>query len=168
MVSLSEILSNLFNPGPQGPQFQIQGEFSRRNLVTPSPVPPPPPPIDNRAEIFFFQGQLNEALGFLRDTFKTPPKRQCGGPGQFSCGRLNFSPQPRGARFGIDPFSGQRIALPVGPRGNVKTVAFFGGQAQLNLNVQRIEFGNLLQGNVKAFIAELRSKIGLLRTEQTI
>jgi len=161
MVSLSEILSNLFNPGPQLTIFQPRFKMA-------SPVPLPPAPIDNRAEIFFFQSQLTEAAAFLRNTFRTPPKRACGGPGQFSCGRLNFSPQPRGARFGIDPFSGQRIALPVGPRGNTKTVAFFGGQQQLNFNLQKIQFGNLLQGNVKAFIADISSKIGLLRAEQTI
>jgi len=161
MVSLGEFLSNLFSTGPQVQIFKPRFEKA-------SPVPPPPPPIDNRAEIFAFQSELNLANQFLRETFRTPPKQPCGGTGQFSCGRFNFSPQPRGARFGIDPFSGQRIPLPVGPRGNPKTVAFFGGQQQLNLNVQRIAFGNDLRSNVQAFISEISSKIGLLRTEQTV
>jgi len=161
MVSLSEILSNLFNPGPQLKIFQPRFKM-------PSPVPPRVI-IDNRAVILALQNELNQATTFFKQTFKTPKRpSNCGGPGQFSCGKINFSPQPRGARFGIDPFSGQRIALPVGPRGNQKTVAFFGGQQQLNLNVQRIEFGTRLKSNVQAFIADISSRIGLLRSEQTI
>lgn len=168
MVSLSEFLSNLFNPGTQGPQFQIQGEFSRRNLVTPSPVLPPPPPIDNRAEIFAFQNELNLASQFLRETFRKPPKRACGGPGQFSCGRLNFTPLPKGARFGIDPFTGQRIFVGISKRGGAATISFFGGATQLQQNLQKIAVGNELRSNVLAFISDISSKIGLLRTEQTI
>jgi len=167
MVSLSEFLSNLFNPGPRGPQFQIQGEFSRRNLITPSPVPPQVI-IDNRAVIFALQNQLNLATQFQRETFKTPPKRQCGGPGQFSCGRLNFTPLPKGSAFGIDPFTGQRIFVGISKRGSQATIDFFGGSQQLAFNLQKIAFGNKLKSNVQAFIADISSRIGLLRSEQTV
>jgi len=158
MVTLSEFFSNLFNPGPQLTIFRPRFERA-------SPVPPPPPPIDNRGEIFFFQNQLSQARAFLADTFKKPVIRTRCGNGPCRGPNTIGSFGAKGTISTIDPFTGQRIAVGQSFRGTARGAAIFGGRGQLALNAQRVQQGNILQANTLAFIADISSRIGLLRSE---
>jgi len=114
-------------------------------------------------EIAILENQIKGVKAFISSTFKKAPVRtDCGGTGQFSCGKINFSPQPKGSRFGINPFTGLRIPLPVGPRGNASTVAFQGGQAQLDANQRLISFGLEQFQKTTGILTGLQEKLGLL------
>jgi len=121
--------------------------------------------IENPA-ISVVKGQIKEVQSFIAATFKRIPTSRelnlCGGAGQFSCGRFNFSPQPRGSRFSINPFTGARIALPVGTRGSAATEAFQGGREQLAANQQLVTFGTGLRAQSEDLLSSLREKLGLL------
>jgi len=112
----------------------------------------------------FLQSKIREIQGFQRRTFKKPPKRACGGVGQFSCGKFNFTPLPKGSRFGINPFTAMRIALPVGPRGSSVTESFFGGKAQLQANLNLVTRGTLFAQSINDLIKDLQARIRIIDT----
>jgi len=149
--------------------FKKGGAVSQTVFRTTDPPPIPPPIVQESQQLTGLKAILGTAQNIFKSTFKTPPKRtDCGGTGQFSCGKINFSPQPRGSRFGIDPFTGRRVALPVGPRGGSKTVAFFGGQEVLNRNLARVTQGNIIRSDLSDFISNITNQIGLLEKPNNV
>jgi len=120
-------------------------------------------------DIANFKAAISEAQRFVAATFKVPKKRtDCGGTGQFSCGKINFTTFPKGSRFGINPFTGTRIALPVGPRASQKTINFLGGAAQLSENLRFITAGGLFKSQIQNFISGFQGQLGILTKQQTL
>jgi len=108
----------------------------------------------------FLQSQIRVFEGFKKRTFKAPkfiPKSQLSRAAR-------FQPLPKGSRFSINPFTGMRIALPVGPRGSGVTERFFGGKAQLQSNLQLVTQGNLFLKSINDSIKALQNRIRIIDT----
>jgi len=128
----------------------------------PSPVDPSVDLDPVGTQINFFQTQIKDAMSFLKSTFKAPPDRT-------NLSRAaRFQTFPRGSRFGTNPFTGLRIALPVGPRGSSKTESFFGGAALLQSNQNLINQGLAINKTVTDFIAESQTQIQLLEANTAV
>jgi len=118
-------------------------------------------------EIAAVEGQISAVQSFIKKTFFQSP---FAGESAFQRRQrinriprnIRFATQPKGSRFGINPFTGQRLALPVGPRGNASTVAFQGGQAQLDANQRLITFGLETAAQSNTLLSSLQEKLGLL------
>jgi len=158
-MGLTEFLNNIFNSN-QGPQFQIQGEFSRRNLVIPSPVPPP---IDNRPQIRFLQTQISQAQRFFRQTFPKPFNPVTRANPNITRGpNLLGSLARKGNRLAINPFTGALFVVGTTFRSSVTNFA------AINRNFATLQRGLFLQSQIQSFIAGSRTQIDLLRSKQTI
>jgi len=131
-------------------------------------VPSDPIQDPNKIQITGLKQILASAQNIFKTTFKSPPKRSCGGVGQFSCGKLNFTPLPKGSRFSIDPFTGKRISIGQTFRGTPAGAAFFGGEAQLARNFQRVQQGNILKSDLSDFISNITNQIGLLEKPNNV
>jgi len=114
--------------------------------------------FEQEVEIPALQKLLSDAQSLFKNTFK--PFIPISNPTRAQ----RFQLFPRGFRQTIDPFTGLKIALPVGPRGNVKTIAFAGGQAQLDFNLRKVTEGNILKGNLSDFIADLTNQLKIKQT----
>lgn len=117
----------------------------------------------------FLQTQIKEAQGFLKRTFFQNPN--IGETAFQRRQRINriprnirFQPLPKGSTFGINPFTGLRIPLPVGPRGSSVTEAFFGGKRQLQFNQNLISQGLFIQNSVQKFISDIQARIKIIDT----
>jgi len=117
--------------------------------------------------IAIFKNAISEAQRFIKDTFKKPPPRACGGTGQFSCGKFNFTTFPKGSRFSVNPFTGTRLSIPAGPRASQKTIDFLGGAAQLSENLRFINAGNLFKSQIQDFISNFQGRLNILTTAET-
>jgi len=112
-------------------------------------------------DVEFLQNENIVAQQFISKTFRTPTKRNdCGGTGQFSCGKINFTTFAKGSQFSLDPFTGTRILTGLTQRANLSKFNL----GQINSNFARVQFGNNLLGTIQAFISGNRTKIGLFST----
>jgi len=120
------------------------------------------PPIQetNILEIRALQDVKSQAQDFLRATFKKPPKIPAGCK---TC--VNLLALAKGQLTGIDPFTGATVGLGFTSRAGTATRAQAGKTftftpAQFT---QRIQIGNKVMSEVKAFIDDIRAQIDLLR-----
>jgi len=104
------------------------------------------------------QSQIKVFELFKKRTFNTNPRK----PPTSRAAR--FQPLPKGSRFAINPFTGQRIALPVGRRGSSVTESFFGGKALLASNLNLVTQGNLFLKSINASIKALQDRIRIIDT----
>jgi len=118
-------------------------------------------------EIAAVEGQIKTVQSFISRTFFQNPN--AGETAFQRRQRINRIPRnirfqtfPRGFRQGVNPFTGQKLALPVGPRGSAKTIAFAGGQAQLDANQRLITFGLETAAQSNTLLSSLQEKLGLL------
>jgi len=118
-------------------------------------------------EIGILQKLLSDARSLFKNTFKDPIK-----PKGLCCDRFGKELPCRGpnclgnqgaagviAQF--DPFTGLRTVVGFGPRGSLKTQAFFGDISQ---NAPRIAAGNILKGDLNDFIIELQNQLKIKQT----
>jgi len=148
--------------------FSRNGAITQDEIITPEIIitPTEPEPIVINPQIQILKDAIAGVQGFIKQTFRAPKRpSNCGGPGQFSCGKINFSPQPRGSRFSIDPFTGTRIALPVGARGSAVTERFFGGAQQLLSNQARVTQGLALSTRARGILTDLQNQLTILETK---
>jgi len=112
-------------------------------------------------DVEFLQSENTQAQEFISKTFRTPStprsRGECGGTGQFSCGKFNFTTFAKGSQFSLDPFTGSRILTGLTQRANLSKFNL----GQIQANFQRVSFGNNLLSTIQAFISENRTKIGL-------
>jgi len=112
-------------------------------------------------DVKFLQNENISAQQFISKTFRTPkPRNDCGGTGQFSCGKINFTTFAKGSSFSLDPFTGSRILTGLTQRANLSKFNL----NQISANFSRVQFGNNLLGTIQAFISGNRTKIGLFST----
>jgi len=114
--------------------------------------------FEQEVEIPFLQKLLSDAQSLFKNTFNTNPTPPC------RTRACKFQTFPRGSRFTIDPFSGQRIALPVGARGGSKTEAFFGGAEQLQFNLAKVTQGRILSTSLSDLIADITNQLKIKQT----
>jgi len=117
------------------------------------------------ANIPFFEKQIQEAQQFLRQTFPKPVPRIIRHPSELRGPNAIGIFGARGVISGIDPFTGSRTIVGFSQRASGKTKAFFGDISQ---NFARVQFGTELQSQVNAFIAEIQTKLGLIRTNTAV
>jgi len=113
------------------------------------------------------EGQIKTVQSFIKRTFFQNPN--AGETAFERRTRINRIPRhirfqtfPKGFRQGVNPFTGAKLALPVGSRGNAKTIAFAGGQAQLDANQRLITFGLETAKQSNLLLSSLQDKLGLL------
>jgi len=133
--------------------------FLRNNNNFSSTSSPSEITIQENPQIQILKDAIKGVQGFINTTFKAPPPRT-------NLSRAaRFQPLPKGSRFAIDPFSGVRIPLPVGPRGNVKTISFFGGQNVLDFNLRKVTQGIKLSTQANQILADLKGQLSILDTK---
>jgi len=142
------------------PSSEVIDQTKPLEILFPKPIIIPENPAITQVK-----GAIQQVESFIKQNFKTPePRNDCGRPGQFSCGKINFSPLPKGSRFGINPFTGTRIALPVGPRGSSVTERFFGGAQQLLSNQNLVAAGGDLFSQADSLLKGLQGELNILQT----
>jgi len=118
-------------------------------------------PIQENPQIQILKDTISGVQRFIGDTFKAPkiiPKEQL-------TRSARFQPLPKGSRFAINPFTGLRISLPVGPRGSAKTEAFFGGAGLLQSNQALVTQGTALFTQASNIVKDLQSQLKILETK---
>jgi len=116
-------------------------------------------PVEN-PQIQTLKDSIKEVNRFISQTFKAPIRK----PKEQLTRAERFQPLPKGSRFSINPFTGMRIALPVGPRGSGVTERFFGGAQQLQFNQNLVTQGQTLFSGVSDLLKGLKSELKILET----
>jgi len=139
------------------------GDLLQNVFRTGDPPPAALPPNPNAAEITSLRELLTVAQQRFRTTF--PPPRiaanRCNHP---SCKRgpnLLGSLAARGTVIGIDPFTGGQGQVGFTKRFNFSKISDFTFQSILN-NARRFQEGNIIKGELSAFITGIKERIGIL------
>jgi len=127
-------------------------------------------PIQQNPQIQILKDAIAGVQGFVKQTFKAPPVKTkvrgmffLNGVPQSRASR--FQSLPKGSRFAVNPFTGTRIALPVGPRGSSVTERFFGGAGQLARNQTLVTQGQALFTQTQDIIKDLQGQLNILQTK---
>ena len=144
--------------------------ISQDEIITPTILPPEIPEIVENPQIQILKDAISGVNSFIKNTFKPPPVKTKV-RGQFFLDGVPqsrasiFQTSPKGSRFGTDPFTGLRIALPVGPRGNATTERFFGGVQSLLANQNLVTQGGDLFKQASQIVTDLQGQLNILQTK---
>jgi len=137
-------------------------------------------------QIAAIQGQIKQVEGFIKTTFQKTPfqsaqQRLIKRVGKAQARKIiqrsstidgvrvpsRNQTFPKGSQFGTDPFTGLRLFVGAGPRGNERILSQF-FQTDPKVAQTRISFGTDLFKQSTTLLDSLKEKLGLLQTTNTV